>query len=118
VPREVIEDQQVIRLQDALKNVSGVYQAFNSGIGELSYGLRGFDQDAQYEDGFRLPFAPPQETAHLERIEVLKGPASVLYGRIEPGGLINLVTKRPLATPYYSLQRVSVSFVGNFAGQL
>jgi iron complex outermembrane recepter protein len=77
VPREVIEDQQVIRLQDALKNVSGVYQAFNSGISELAYGVRGFDQDTLYEDGFRLPFSPPLETAHLERVEVLKGPASV-----------------------------------------
>jgi iron complex outermembrane recepter protein len=45
------------------------------------------------------------EIANLERIEVLKGPASILYGRIEPGGLINIVTKKPLNDPYYSVQQ-------------
>lgn len=50
-------------------------------------------------------------TANLDRIEVLKGPASILFGRIEPGGLINLVSKQPLATPYYySLQQQVGSF--------
>lgn len=44
------------------------------------------------------------ETANLERIEVLKGPASVLYGESEPGGLINLVTKKPTSTPFYDAQ--------------
>jgi iron complex outermembrane receptor protein len=43
--------------------------------------------------------------ANLERIEVLKGPASILYGRIQPGGMINLVTKKPLEESYYSIQQ-------------
>jgi iron complex outermembrane recepter protein len=43
-----------------------------------------------------------RELANIEQIEVLKGPASVLYGNAEPGGIINLVTKKPLAAPYYS----------------
>lgn len=45
------------------------------------------------------------ELANVERLEVLKGPAAVLYGRLEPGGMINAVTKRPLSTPYYSLEQ-------------
>ena len=110
VPREVMDDQQVIRLEDALKNVSGVYQAFNNGFGETDFGLRGFRQLVVYEDGFRVPGMGSQETAHLERVEVLKGPAAALYGRIEPGGLIDQVTKRPLATPAYALRQQFGSF--------
>ncbi len=110
VPREVLDDQQVIRLEDALKNVSGVYQAFNNGFGETDFGLRGFRQFFVYEDGFRVPGMGSQETAHLERVEVLKGPAAALYGRIEPGGLIDQVTKRPLATPAYALRQQFGSF--------
>ncbi len=110
VPREVMDDQQVIRLEDALKNVSGVYQAFNNGFGETDFGLRGFRQFFVYEDGFRVPGLGSQETAHLERVEVLKGPASALYGRIEPGGLIHQVTKRPLATASYTLRQQFGSF--------
>jgi len=110
VPREVLDDQQVIRLEDALKNVSGVYQAFNNGFGETDYGLRGFRQFFVYEDGFRVPGMGSQETAHLERVEVLKGPAAALYGRIEPGGLIDQVTKKPLATPAYALRQQFGSF--------
>ncbi|MBL0011317.1 MAG: TonB-dependent receptor plug domain-containing protein, partial [Nitrosomonas sp.] len=54
--------------------------------------------------------AGDREVANLERIEVLKGPAAILYGRIEPGGMINLVTKQPLATSYHALQQQFGSF--------
>ena len=43
------------------------------------------------------------EVANLEKVEILKGPASVLYGEIEPGGLINLVSKQPLPEPFYDV---------------
>ena len=45
------------------------------------------------------------DTANLERVEVLKGPAAVLFGRVDPGGVINLVTKRPLRDPYYKVEQ-------------
>lgn len=44
------------------------------------------------------------ETANLERIEVLKGPASTLFGEINPGGVINVVTKKPLSQPFYEAE--------------
>lgn len=44
------------------------------------------------------------EVANLERIEVLKGPASILFGEIQPGGVINLVTKKPLNEPFYEAE--------------
>ena len=52
----------------------------------------------------------PLSTSDIQQIEVLKGPASVLFGAGEPGGIINLISKKPLADPY-----ASVSFTaGNF----
>ena len=44
------------------------------------------------------------DTANIERIEVLKGPSSVLYGQGSPGGIINLVTKQPLSEPFYAVE--------------
>ncbi|MGQ0594441.1 MAG: TonB-dependent siderophore receptor [Gammaproteobacteria bacterium] len=111
VPQQVLRDQQVIRFDEALENVSGVYRLGGDGIVE-GFLLRGFQADAYYRDGVRVQFLDVgvRETANLERIEVLKGPAAVLYGRIEPGGLVNLVTKEPLPSPYYSLQQQMGSF--------
>lgn len=72
--------------------------------------VRGFLVNA-YRDGFRGRLDRfSTSTADLDRVEVLKGPASVLYGRLEPGGFINQVSKQPLATPYYSLQQQLGSF--------
>jgi iron complex outermembrane recepter protein len=114
IPQQVIEDQQVIQLQDALRNVSGVQQTNTFGGSRDSYIIRGFDQfqGAFLRNGFREGglSSPPVETANLERIEVLKGPASVLYGILEPGGVINLITEQPLSDPYYSLEGQFGSF--------
>jgi iron complex outermembrane receptor protein len=48
--------------------------------------------------------------ANIERVEVVKGAAANLYGRIEPGGMINLITKRPQAEAHYSLNQQVGSF--------
>lgn len=105
IPQKVLEDQQVIRLDEALRNVSGVtFGGTNLGR-SLEFSIRGFDEAPILRNGFRQFGADVvQETANLERVEVLKGPASVLYGEIEPGGLINLVTKKPTSTPFYEIQ--------------
>lgn len=107
IPREVLEDQQVIRLDEALSNVSGVTSAGTSGNSTLNFNIRGFDNAPVLIDGFRefggYEGAVP-ETANLERIEVLKGPASILYGELQPGGVINLVRERPLADPFYQAE--------------
>ena len=107
IPQEVIEDQQVIRLNDAIRNVSGVVLAEQSSSGQR-FIIRGFDSPSVLRDGFRLTFGSSgnpgvQELSNLETIEVLKGPASILFGSVEPGGVINLVTKQPLSEPFYSL---------------
>lgn len=104
VPQDVIEDQRALRLQDALRNVSGIQQSGSGGFGE-NFTVRGFDQDFVYRNGFREPreFGIFQSLANVQRVEVLKGPASVLYGRIEPGGAINVITEKPLGEASYSL---------------
>lgn len=98
IPEAVLEDQQITRLNDALRNAPGVVQENNFGGGVDRFTIRGFQGAAILRDGFRANEAISglQETANLERIEVLRGPASILYGNVEPGGVINLVTERPL----------------------
>ncbi|EHM02861.1 TonB-dependent siderophore receptor [Acetobacteraceae bacterium AT-5844] len=100
VPRDVIEDQQAVRLTDALSNVSNVrLNATNGNRGEV-YQIRGFTTPRYAIDGVLLNSAADRpeaflDLANVERVEVLKGPASVLYGQGDPGGLINIVTRRP-----------------------
>ena len=105
VPQQVLEDQQVTRLDQALRNVSGVTFGGTDLGRRLEFNVRGFDGAPILRDGFRQFGADVfPETANLERVEVLKGPASVLYGESEPGGLINLVTKKPTSTPFYEIE--------------
>ncbi|WP_298917439.1 TonB-dependent receptor [uncultured Nostoc sp.] len=106
VPRQVLEDQKTIRLVDALRNVSGVFSSNNFGGTIDSFNIRGFDDASILQNGFRQTNTEGnfslRDTASIEQVEVLKGPASVLYGNVEPGGVVNVITKRPLANPFYS----------------
>ncbi|MBW4642152.1 MAG: TonB-dependent siderophore receptor [Goleter apudmare HA4340-LM2] len=111
IPRQVLQDQQVIRVTDAIRNVSGVVEGDTFGGTVDNFNIRGFDFTSNFRDGLRDSGDNLRELANIEQIEVLKGPASVLYGNAEPGGIINLVTKKPLAIPYYSGQ----FSVGNFS---
>jgi len=111
VPKQVLEDVQAIRPGDALNYVSGIYQgSANSGDWLDWTKRRGFDPfpTGDYRDGGAFPLASAwggRDLANIEQVEVLKGPASLLYGQATPGGVVNYVTKKPLATPYYSLQQ-------------
>ncbi|MGZ8153203.1 MAG: TonB-dependent receptor plug domain-containing protein [Methylovulum sp.] len=110
VPQQVLKDQRFIRVEDGLKNVAGVQPGFTNGGDSDTFQMRGFQNDNLYRDGFLLPSALSggtlkRQTTNLERIEVFKGRGSILYGRNQPGGVINLVTKRPQATPYHSVEQ-------------
>jgi iron complex outermembrane receptor protein len=95
IPRALLEDQQVVTLADALKNVAGVmpggyYENWDY------YRIRGFAADFNsYIDGLRGPNGMGEETFGLEQIEVIKGPASSLFGQGPLSGLVNLVSKHP-----------------------
>ena len=110
VPQQVIEDQQAQNLTDVTRNVSGVFQGNTFGSSLDRFIIRGFSQSVFLRDGFRDPTATIRETANLERVEVLKGPASVLFGTLEPGGIINVVSKQPLEDPFYSAALTVGSF--------
>jgi iron complex outermembrane receptor protein len=104
VPRQVLEDQAVNNLGDALSNVSSVQRSNSFGGVSEAFVIRGFKATTYAVDGMLInPLVARPETlrdlANVERVEVLKGPASVLYGRGNPGGLINLVTRQPSFTP-------------------
>ena len=107
IPQAVLEDQQVIRLNDALRNASGVVSNSLDQRGQR-FIVRGFSSSSILRDGFRYTDGASgnagfQELANIQQIEVLKGPAAILAGALEPGGAINLVTEKPLSEPFYEL---------------
>ncbi len=113
VPRAVIEDQTAFDLIDVLENVSNVQPQDNDNSDE-SFVIRGFNNDtsaARDGAGFKINGSTARsDLAGVERVEVLKGPASVLYGTTDPGGMINIVSKRPLARPDYVATLTAGSF--------
>ncbi len=113
IPRLVIEEQGARRLSDVMRNVSSVQNGITAGGRVDNFVIRGFDGHIA-RDGFLPPMSFTHGhrlgLANVERVEVLKGPASVLYGAAEPGGLINVVTKRPEVEPRYSFTGKAGSF--------
>jgi iron complex outermembrane recepter protein len=114
IPRSVLEDQKVTRLDDALRNVSGVSRDASFGGTADGFLSRGFSATI-FRNGFpdvpgTSTFSSLRSTANLERIESLKGPASILYGSLSPGGVVNLATKQPLGKPLYALGFSAGSF--------
>jgi iron complex outermembrane recepter protein len=104
VTRDQIEAQAAQNLPQAVRYTSGVFSETTGADGRFeNVYIRGFLAD-QYLDSTKLlvgSFALPQiEIYNLERIEILHGPASVLYGQASPGGLIDMVSKRPTADPF------------------
>ncbi|WP_287496188.1 TonB-dependent siderophore receptor [Pandoraea sp. CB10b_02] len=95
VTAEVMRDQHANSVQDALKNVAGI--GFSTGDGQRDQvTIRGFSAIAdQFVDGIRDDALYFRDLSNVDRIEVVKGPAAVLYGRGSSGGLINRVTKKP-----------------------
>lgn len=95
VTAEVMRDQHANSMQDVLKNVPGV--GFSTGDGQRDQvTIRGFSAIAdQFVDGIRDDALYFRDLSNVDRVEVVKGPAAVLYGRGSSGGLINRVTKKP-----------------------
>lgn len=97
VTPKTIEDFQVRSLDDAMKFVSGITQSNTLAGTQDGFVKRGFGANADgsiLRDGIRSSLSR-NFSATTERVEVLKGPASLLYGALEPGGLINAISKKP-----------------------
>jgi len=100
VPAQVVEDIGATRLEDALDYAGGVERGNNfGGQGLTEFLVRGFSTQEFYRNGFAVNRGYPNmpDASTLERIEVLRGPASMLYGRGDPGGTFNIVSKQPQA---------------------
>jgi iron complex outermembrane recepter protein len=111
ITRQVMEDQKVIRMNDALRNVSGTFESQSQGGRGGEFMIRGFASSLNvFKNGFRddstFGSRSSRDVINLESIEVIKGPPSYLYGRSDPGGLINQITKAPLKSPYYSAEMI------------
>ena len=105
VPRRVIEDQAALGLEDVYTNVSGVAESGNTlnAQTEIRPMIRGFDTAVPLRNGLRATTVGAVDLVNIDSVEVLKGPASILYGAIEPGGVLNYVTKKPLMAPRYDV---------------
>jgi iron complex outermembrane recepter protein len=102
ITESVIRDREVLRLNEIIDTAPGVQGG--TGYGGLANGygfyMRGFFAGTTLRDGFRdFTFVSPRDPALFERVEIMKGPASVLYGSNEPGGIVNFVSKRPQFDP-------------------
>jgi iron complex outermembrane receptor protein len=97
VPAQVLRDQQPRNLDDALSNISGITQANTLGSTQDAVMLRGFGDNRNgsiMQDGMPLVQGRALNST-AERVEVLKGPSSLLYGIQDPGGVVNIVSKKP-----------------------
>jgi len=99
VSKDAVEDLGATRLQEALDYAGGVGRANNfGGQGLTTFTIRGFTTGEFYRNGFPINRGYPNmpDANSIERLEVLRGPATMLYGRGDPGGTFNVVSKQPL----------------------
>ncbi|KAA0971436.1 TonB-dependent receptor [Pseudomonas sp. ANT_H12B] len=105
IPAQVIRDQAPRNLDDALANVSGITQGNTLASTQDSVMTRGFGDNRNgsiMRDG--MPIVQGRGmNATVDRVEVLKGPASLLYGIQDPGGVVNMVSKKPELEQYNAL---------------
>lgn len=114
VTEQVLQDQAVRTLDEALYNVSGITQTNTLGGTQDAFIRRGFGDNRDgsiLRDGLRTAL-PRSFMPTTQRVEVLKGPASALYGILDPGGLINIVTKKPRFEQAGYIEAFGTSFNG------
>ncbi len=120
VTKEVIDDQMAFKTSDVVKNISGasIFSFYNNDVA-----LRGFRAGNALINGLRNPTTSFNQSLlpNVERVEVIKGPASALFANSDPGGTVNTVTKKPLdearksinfATGSFNTFRVASDFTG------
>ncbi|WP_232631912.1 TonB-dependent siderophore receptor [Methylobacterium sp. Leaf118] len=101
IGRAQIEDQNALTINQALRYTPSVTTEQRGGAGSTrleQFAIRGFTAPL-FLDGLSLPGSrdafPSVDPYRLERVDIIKGPASVLYGQSGPGGIVNLVSKVP-----------------------
>lgn len=106
ISHEELDNKILRKVDDALRYTPGFVNPYGADYDSNWIHMRGFevttliDGQTQYKEGF---FDTTVEPFGLEAIEVISGPASSLYGDSQPGGIVNLVTKKPTKTPQHSV---------------
>ncbi len=116
VPRQAIDDIGAVRLEEAYDYVSGVNRQNSFGGLWDNFSIRGFAGDPNTGANFlrngyagNRGYNAPRDMANVEYLEVIKGPSSALYGGSEPGGILNIGTKKPKFKPGHSAEIYSGS---------
>jgi iron complex outermembrane receptor protein len=107
ISRRLIEEQRPVSLSEIVRNTSGVSASRNAVEVFRSFKLRGFNMLESVTDGIRNTSSLNIQTdgmANIERVEVLRGPGGAVFGLGSPGGVINIVTKKPQAKASQELQ--------------
>lgn len=96
VSNKLILDQGGLNLDDVLRNVSGITQG--SGVDGLNddFFIRGFRRDTVYRDGFARINRLKADLSNVESVQVVLGPAAIKFGGTNPGGAVEIITKKPL----------------------
>jgi iron complex outermembrane recepter protein len=112
VPQQLLQDRDVQGLNEALRTVVGVTPDNSSQSAFQSFTIRGFSGRDILRNGLRddTNITTRSGIPNIERIEVLRGPAGALFSQGSPGGTVNIITKKPLATPHYIVEGT----IGNF----
>ncbi|MFM5030504.1 TonB-dependent siderophore receptor [Aeromonas rivipollensis] len=134
VESETLEQRGVSSVSEALRYVPGVNTELRGGaVNRLElFNIRGFDNYQNFYDGLLLQYnewnlQPQIDPVAIEQLEVFKGPTSVLYGSMPPGGMVNLIAKRPqreakhsvsLATGTGTLKEMTLDSTGAINEQL
>lgn len=134
ISSDLLQDAGVTDLAGALDLASGINRQSNLGGLWNSYSMRGFTGDPNYGSDYMVNgfnssrgYNGLRDGANTETVEILKGPASALYGRGEPGGSVNITTKKPFFTPRnviavsygrYNTMRATVDSTGPLSDQV
>jgi iron complex outermembrane recepter protein len=111
VTHELIRDRGITTVGEALRYVPGFSPQVGFGASNDRFYIRGFITPYNLKNGLRRSaYAPDEQLQNVEQVEVLKGPASALYGRFEPGGAVNFITKKPLDTRFLEIGALYGSF--------
>lgn len=107
LPRQLLEDTGATNVEKALDYVGGISKGNNfGGLNLYEMNLRGLKTTNSAKNGFTAGrrYDATSDAANIEQVDVLLGPSASLYGRGDPGGFVNIVTKKPLAENFTILQ--------------
>jgi iron complex outermembrane receptor protein len=114
IGRKLIDEQQPANLEDVVRNVAGLTTVSRFGGRQDHLAIRGFEmgtnRNGLLRNGVQSVSRAQADVGNLDRVEILKGPSSILYGRVEVGGIINSVTRKPEPKPIATISASAASF--------